>query len=254
MDAFKNFAWGEVASSYGASDTSIDLVPGWDLPAVPFNAVWYNRTDFPGVRTDPYKEIVRVTAIVGNTLTITRAQEGTLASAKNLSGKTYELIAPLTAKSLNEDIKVVQTVDGSTTSSFSIAGSTTANRIVTDGSQPQSNEGVQIAATPSFQPKSLSNFLEFTVNGNCSMTTIGTPSFSLFKDSDAGASDARSLNSNPSANYISLISIFWRVPVTSLSAQVWKLRAGPDNSGTLNINPGLWGSNKLQFIVREVLP
>lgn len=65
---------------------------------MPFNAVWYNATDYPDPTDDPNKEVVRVTAISTDTLTITRAQEGTSAATHNTASKTYQLVAGPTAK------------------------------------------------------------------------------------------------------------------------------------------------------------
>lgn len=106
MDTFKNFAKVAVSTGYNAGATSIALSSGHGtrLPAVPFNAVWWNATDYGDPSDDPNVEIVRVTAISTDTLTVTRAQEGTSASTKNTAGKDYKMAASLTAKSLNTDL------------------------------------------------------------------------------------------------------------------------------------------------------
>jgi hypothetical protein len=106
MDAAKNFSKVSVSTGYGASDTSIVLISGGgaNLPSAPFNATWWNASDYPDPSDDPNVEIVRVTAISTDTLTITRAQEGTAASTKNTANKTYLLIAGLTAKVINTDL------------------------------------------------------------------------------------------------------------------------------------------------------
>jgi hypothetical protein len=106
MDNAKNFAKVTVSTGYDAAATSIVLVSGdgAKLPTPPFNVVWWNYTDYPDPSDDPNKEIVRVTAISTDTLTVTRAQEGTSASTKNTSGKTYKMIAGITAKVINTDI------------------------------------------------------------------------------------------------------------------------------------------------------
>ena len=69
---------------------------------MPFNASWWNSTDYPDPSDDPNVEIVRVTGISTDTLTITRAQEGTSASTKNTSAKTYKLVAGASAKTLDD--------------------------------------------------------------------------------------------------------------------------------------------------------
>lgn len=106
MDNAKNFAKVTVLNPYGSGDTSIVLQSGNGalLPSVPFNVVWWNSTDYTDPTDDPNKEIVRVTNIATDTLTVTRNQEGSGASTKNNAGKTYKMIAGLTAKAINTDL------------------------------------------------------------------------------------------------------------------------------------------------------
>jgi hypothetical protein len=105
LDQFKNFAKVTVSTGYDASATSVVLSGGHavKLPAVPFNATWWNSTDFADPTDDPNVEIVRVTAISTDTLTVTRGEEGISASTKNTASKTYRMIAGLTAKTFNTD-------------------------------------------------------------------------------------------------------------------------------------------------------
>src|SRR5882724_11844382 len=109
LDNAKNFAKATVSTGYGAGATSIVLNSGGGakLPTAPFNLVWWNATDYSDPSDDPNVEIVRCTNKSGETLTITRAQEGTSASSKNTAGKTYKVIAPLTAKVINTDIPAI---------------------------------------------------------------------------------------------------------------------------------------------------
>jgi len=105
MDAVKNFAKAIVFDgNYDSSAVEIDVIAGHGdrLPGPEFNAVWWNITDFPDPSDDPGVEIVRVTAKSTDTLTITRGQEGTAAGDHNLAGKTYALIAGLTARTITE--------------------------------------------------------------------------------------------------------------------------------------------------------
>lgn len=105
-DEAKNFAKVTVSIGYDASATSIALTSGHGarLPTVPFNVVWWNSTDYPDPTDDPNVEIVRVTARSTDTLTVTRAQEGTSASTKNTASKTYKMIAGATALLVNSGI------------------------------------------------------------------------------------------------------------------------------------------------------
>ena len=106
LDNAKNFAKVTVSTGYDNDDTSIVLTTGHGakLPTVPFNVVWWNSTDYADPADDPNVEIVRVTGRSSDTLTVTRAQESTSASNKNTAGKTYKMIAGLTAKVINTDL------------------------------------------------------------------------------------------------------------------------------------------------------
>jgi len=92
-----NFAKSTVAMGYDALVTRIDLVPGGgaQFPTPPFNATWWNITDYPDPADDPNAEVIKVINIDGDTLDIVRAQEGTSASVKNIPGKTYALMIDL---------------------------------------------------------------------------------------------------------------------------------------------------------------
>lgn len=101
----KNFAKATVSTTYDDSATSVVLTSGHGakLPtAVPFNVVWWNSTDYGDPSDDPNVEIVRVTAVSTDTLTVVRGAEGTTASTKNTGGKTYKMIAGLVASQENE--------------------------------------------------------------------------------------------------------------------------------------------------------
>lgn len=108
LDAAKNFIKVTLSTGYNSSATSVVLVAGQGalLPTAPFNAVWWNSTDYTDPADDPNVEIVRVTNIATDTLTITRGQETAFgapaASNKNTAGKTYKMIAGLTVKTLTD--------------------------------------------------------------------------------------------------------------------------------------------------------
>lgn len=106
MDLAKNFAKGTLSTGYTSAATSVVLTGGHGarFPTVPFNAAWWNLTDYPDPSDDPNVEIVRVTARSTDTLTITRAQEGTTATNKNTVGKTYALMATFTADMWNTQL------------------------------------------------------------------------------------------------------------------------------------------------------
>lgn len=99
LDAAKNFAKATVSTGYDAIATSIVLTTGHALrlPATPFNATWWNSTDFPDPSDDPNVEIIRVTGRSTDTLTVLRGQESITATTKNTAGKTYKILAGPTA-------------------------------------------------------------------------------------------------------------------------------------------------------------
>lgn len=109
MDQAKNFAKVTVEGVYDDIVTSVDLIAGGGakLPTTPFNAVWWNATDYPDPADDPFVEIVRVTAIATDTLTVARGEEGPSPGTgfeHALEGKLYRMAAGLTAKVINEDL------------------------------------------------------------------------------------------------------------------------------------------------------
>ena len=105
LDPVTNFALVTVSTGYDSSATSIVLSTGHGarLPSTGgFNLVWWNSTDYASPSGDPNVEIVRCTARTGDTLTVTRAQEGTTATAKNISGKTYRMLLGITKKMIDD--------------------------------------------------------------------------------------------------------------------------------------------------------
>lgn len=103
MDARKNFAFGTLAAGITSAATSLSVGAGEGarFPAVPFNAVIWQTTDY-GSPADAYHaghaEIVRVTAVATDTLTIVRAQESTAAVALNTASKVYRIEAGPTSR------------------------------------------------------------------------------------------------------------------------------------------------------------
>lgn len=133
LDNAKNFAKVTVSTGYDAAATSIVLTTGGGakLPTAPFNIVWWNVSTYSDPSDDPNVEVVRVTGISGDTLTVVRAQEGTGASTKNTSGKTYQMIAGLTAKVINTDLPaefIASSRRVDTTSPLTGGGDLSANR------------------------------------------------------------------------------------------------------------------------------
>lgn len=108
LDPVVNFGKVTVSIGYDASATSIALTTGHGAlfpdPAVlgAYNVTWFDSVTFPDPSDDPKKEIVRVTAKSGDTLTVTRGQESISASTKNDAGKVYKMILSMTKKQLDD--------------------------------------------------------------------------------------------------------------------------------------------------------
>ena len=107
-DPVKNFSKVTLLAGYNSAATVVALQTGHGAklpdPGVSgaFNVVWWNFTDYPDPSDDPNVEIVRCTARAGDTLTITRAQEGTSAATHNASGKVHKMILALTEKTMTD--------------------------------------------------------------------------------------------------------------------------------------------------------
>jgi hypothetical protein len=100
MDAHKNFAISAVATAPSPATSGTSLVVtaghGTRFPTVPFNAVVCPASTDP----DPSNaEVVRVTNISTNTLTITRAQEGSTARSITAGDRIF---AAVTAKTFTD--------------------------------------------------------------------------------------------------------------------------------------------------------
>ena len=108
LDPVVNFGKVTVSTGYDDSATSIAL-NGGDGSKLPdpstdgnFNLVWWNSTDYGDPADDPNVEIVRVTAVSTDTLTVTRGQEGTSATTKNTGSKTYKMVLSVTKKMIDD--------------------------------------------------------------------------------------------------------------------------------------------------------
>jgi hypothetical protein len=102
MDAYSNFAFGRIltAPSPPTTGTSLTMVTGnaSHLPIVPFNASVWPTTDYPDASN---AEIVRVTAIAGDVLTIARGQENTTPRAIAVG----DVLAATITKKLLDDLR-----------------------------------------------------------------------------------------------------------------------------------------------------
>ena len=145
MDNAKNFSKVTLSTGYDNVATTVVLITsdGAKLPTAPFNVVWFNSTDYTDPTDDPNKEIVRVTNVTTDTLTITRAQEGTSAATHNTGGKSYKMIAGLTAKVINTDIPAMNI----TGTAANLSGTPALPNGTTATTQAQGDNSTNIATT-----------------------------------------------------------------------------------------------------------
>lgn len=162
LDAVKNFAIVTVSTGYASGATSVALSSGHGakLPAPAtdgnFNLVWWNSTDYANPADDPNVEIVRCTARSTDTLTITRAQEGTSDVNHNTADKTYKMILSPTAKMISDiDTYLPKFASG-----------------VTAALNTSSNADNDVAVTLTFQPKVI--ILYYSLQGRLTSGTTYT--------------------------------------------------------------------------------
>jgi len=104
LDTVINDGEAIVSGTHTSLSTTITLLAGEraklpDITDKACNLVWYLASKYDRPKDDPNSEVVRYTATSGtNDIIVTRAQEGTTATAKNLSSTGYRLVSVLTAK------------------------------------------------------------------------------------------------------------------------------------------------------------
>jgi hypothetical protein len=133
LDPVVNFGKVTVSMGYNNEDTLITLVTGNgsklpDSILGSFNLVWFNNSTYSDPADDPYVEIVKCLGRSGDLLSLERAQEGTLASNKNIPGKIYKMLLSPTKKTI-DDIQTesqsnVSTHSGLSTGVHGVGGST----------------------------------------------------------------------------------------------------------------------------------
>jgi hypothetical protein len=185
LDQVNNFGKSTVTTGYSNVATSIIVTDGTRFPdpaSGEFNVTWWNSTDYFDPADDPNREIVRVTAKVTNTLTVTRAQEGTSATAKNTADKTYTMILAPTAKLITDiETELDTKADGAASSTDnalarfdSTTGKVLQNSVVTVG-----DTGVMAGASISGSDNTITNVAISTAVSGLGAnvaTFLGTPS------------------------------------------------------------------------------
>ena len=91
LDQIQNFVRGELSESIDSEQTTIDVEDGSIFPSPPneYNLVIYDAGNFSRASKDPNVEIVRVTDVTDNTLTVERGQEETDASSHPGSAEAF---------------------------------------------------------------------------------------------------------------------------------------------------------------------
>lgn len=122
MDQYANFAVSSVATAPSPATSGTSLIVsaghGTRFPVPPFNLTIWPVSALP----DPSNaEIVRVTALSTDTLTITRAQEST--TARSIVAGDFVALA-VTKKTLDENIWITVSLGGSRAGSLPLAAGT----------------------------------------------------------------------------------------------------------------------------------
>ena len=91
LDQIQNFVRGELSESIDSEQTSIDVEDESVFPSPPaeYNLVIYDAGNFSRATKDPNVEIVRVTDVTDDTLTVERGQENTDASNHPSSAEIF---------------------------------------------------------------------------------------------------------------------------------------------------------------------
>jgi hypothetical protein len=172
LDSVANLIKLTLSQGYNQNATVVVLSSGGlSLPSPPFNVTYWNSTDYPDPSDDPNAEIVRVTNVSGNTLTITRAQEGTAASTKNTANKTYKIMLGITAKMITDIGNNLQKPWRNVSVSGSINGSNVTFTISPNPFDPNS-VNLSLGRQPQIQG------IDYTISGG-TITYITAPDASL---------------------------------------------------------------------------
>ncbi len=185
LDQVNNFGKSTVTTGYSNVATSIIVTDGTRFPdpaSGEFNVTWWNSTDYFDPADDPNREIVRVTAKVTNTLTVTRAQEGTSATAKNTADKTYTMILAPTAKLVTDiDTELGTKADGAASSTDNALArfDFTTGKVLQNSVVTVDDTGVMAGASISGSANTITNVAISTAVSGLGAnvaTFLGTPS------------------------------------------------------------------------------
>lgn len=266
MDYLANFVITYVNGLYGNTDNVITVQDGSILPdpatVGQYNLVWWNITDYPvpvvnPSYKDPNVEIVRVISKSGNTITILRGQEGTSASAKNTTGKTYALAMAITAKAFsdikNELAEKANLSHTHTISDLPIAssGESSSTKIVRADDSRLSD-----ARTPLAHTHTKSQITDFTHSHTISDLPVASSgevsSTKIVRADDSRLSDARAplSHTHPFSDITSRPTTLAGYGITD--AVPISQKGAPNGVATLDSN-GLIPSNQLPSYVDDIV-
>jgi hypothetical protein len=119
MDALSDWSRSTLASGIASGATSLAVSTGDGAArfsqATPYWVTIWNQTDFASASLDPNRENVRVTSRSGDVLTISACT-----NAHNTAGKTYGIVAGVTADTLAELTPIILTTQFNRTSSTTL--------------------------------------------------------------------------------------------------------------------------------------
>src|ERR1039457_2191126 len=147
LDPGANFSKSTLSTGYASGATTLVLTTGGGakFPAPSFNAVYYDSGVYADPSDDPNVEIVRVTGVSTDTLTVTRAQEGTSAANHNTAGHTYTLVAGPTSKLLTDILGISITGSAATVTGAAQTAITSVGTL----------SGLTVTAAPTFSALTL---------------------------------------------------------------------------------------------------
>jgi len=203
---------------------------------------------------DPNAELVQITGVSGDDLTIVRAQEGTTNKAWSAGDKIWHI---LSAGEISTVVRrLVQRIDVVDTSPTSLT-----TLLPVDDTIPQITEGDEIFSQ-SVTPDKTGNIIEITFDiqvANISASFNGILAFALF---DGSTNAIRAWTLNIDILKIALVTLTHRYVTTSTAAKTFSLRGGPQALSTATyktnsngLGNGLFGGvEACSMIIKEFTP
>lgn len=237
MDALKNFAYSTVATAPSPATSGTSLVvaagEGARFPTAPFNAVVWPANTQP---LPTNAEVVRVTVVSTDTLTITRAQESSSARSIVVGD---QIAAAITSKVLTDLAKVVQIVFASYGTDVSSSSST----------------NVDTGLTATITPKLTTNKILVLLNQNgIRKTGNNYLGLDLYRDGGllASLSTQAGYTASTLENNVGTLSLSYLDSPASVSALVYKTQFR-SSAGGAQVDVQI-GSTLSTLVLIEVTP